>query len=81
MIGKDTLQVTLTKTFTLKERMRVLFGYGLLQHAFVEITATYKAKTKEVVIKNEMKRIEAFFGRPIKSKKALPELAPPVSEL
>lgn len=67
MIGKDTLQVTLTKTFTLKERVRVLFGHTLIQHAFVEITAKYIAKSKEVVIEKEMKGTQAFFGRPVKA--------------
>lgn len=74
MIAKDTLQVTLTKNFSLKERFRVLFGQQLIQHAFVEIRARYIAKSKEVQIEKEMLGVQAFFGTPNKQKQ-IPDTA------
>lgn len=74
MIAKETLKLTMTKSFSLKERFRVLFGYSLMMNGFVEVSAKYIAKSKEVLLTSEMKGTESFFGR-IVPQKALPAVA------
>lgn len=77
MIAKQTFQVMLTKKFSLRERLRVLFGQTLLQYAYVEVTAKYIAKRKEVEIENEVKGVQAFYGIPVKQRiQQLPDELP-----
>lgn len=68
MIAVETIQVELTKPFSLRERFRVLFGKQLKMIALVEVTAVANVRRKEVKITSQHKGTQAYYGVPIKPK-------------
>lgn len=65
MIGKETLKVSVTQQFTLKERIRILFGWCVLMSATVEITAKANVRRKEIEFVQGAVRHQTLLGRPV----------------
>lgn len=63
-MNKSVVTVTLENKFPLKDRFKVLFGFNVVNLAYVEVTA--KVKNKFVEISAEIKQTQTFICRPKK---------------